>query len=257
MRPSQDVARLVRARSPLPPDETDRLVRDVFVPSRAVRFVCEAHGADRRAILDIGCGYGQHLVHFGAGSVGIDAIERNVAFCRALGFEAVLANVEDGLPDVGRRFEGIFCSNLLEHLVAPHLFLLRLQERLADDGLLFIHVPTMPPHPLVDRLIRRAIGHNGYQASEHINAFTPRTLAFTLERAGFVVDDLVFVGARGHRLLGWGEALFREAGISVRAVARRDLDFTYPEKRVAAFAPRFANGLATHSGTEHLVGAAE
>ena len=257
MRPSQEVARLVRARSPLSPDETERLVRDVFVPSRAVRFVCEVHGADHRAILDVGCGYGQHLVHFGAGSVGIDAIERNVEFCRALGFEATLANVEDGLPDVGRRFGGIFCSNLLEHLVAPHLFLLRLHERLADDGHLFIHVPTMPPHPLVDRLIKRAIGHNGYQASEHINAFTPRTLAFTLERAGFTVDDLVFVGARGHRLLRWGEGLFREAGISVLAVARRNLAFTYPEKRVAAFAPGFANGHAGRAKVDALVGTAE
>lgn len=257
MRSSQEVARLVRARSPLAPDETERLLRDVFVPSRAVRFVCDAHGADRRVILDIGCGYGQHLVHFGAGSAGIDAIERNVDFCRALGFEAALTNVEDGLPDFGRQFEGIFCSNLLEHLVAPHLFLLRLHERLTDQGRLFIHVPTMPPHPLVDRLIRRAIGHNGYQASEHINAFTPRTLAFTLERAGFIVDDLVFVGARGHRLLGWGEGLFREAGISVLAVARRDLAFTYPDKRVAAFAPSFANGLAAPSRTEGLVGATE
>ncbi len=254
MRSGQEVARLVRSRSPFPPAETERLLRDVFVPSRAVRFVCEAHGAGDRAMLDVGCGYGQHLVQFGAGSVGIDAIERNVRFCRALGFEAQLANVEDGLPDVGRRFEGIFCSNLLEHLVAPHLFLLRLHERLADDGRLFIHVPTMPPHPLVDRLIKRTIGHNGYQASEHINAFTPRTLAFTLERAGFLVDDLVFVGARGHRLLGWGEGLFREAGISVLAVARRDRAFTYPEKRVAAFAPRFANGLASGTESETLVG---
>jgi SAM-dependent methyltransferase len=244
MRSSQEVAQLVRSRSPLPPDETERVLRGSFGPSRVVRFVCEAHAADRRAILDVGCAYGQHLIHFGPGSAGIDAIERNVLFCRALGFEAVLANVEDGLPDFGRRFEGIFSSNLLEHLVAPHLFLLRLHDHLADDGRLFIHVPTMPPHPLVDRLIKRAIGHNGYQASEHINAFTPRTLQFTLERAGFVVDDLVFVGARGHRILRWGEALFREAGISVLAVARRDPHFTYPEKRVAAFAPAFAGGVA-------------
>lgn len=164
-----------------------------------------------------------------------------MTFCRALGLDAHLANVEDGLPDLERRFDAVFCSNLLEHLVAPHLFLLRLHAQLEAHGHLFIHVPTIPPLPIVDRLIKRAIGHNGYQASEHINAFTPRTLRFTLERAGFVVDDLVFVGARGHPLLGWGEPLFRELGISALAVARRDPSFRYPEKRVAAFAPRFAD----------------
>jgi SAM-dependent methyltransferase len=244
MRSPEDVAALVRARSPLPPDETERVLRSFFVPSRAVRFVCEAHAADRLAVLDIGCGYGQHLLQFGSGSAGIDAVERNVTFCRALGLDAVVANAEDGLPDFGRLFDAIFCSNLLEHLIAPHLFLLRLHERLAERGRIFIHVPTMPPLPILDRLIRRVIGHNGYRASEHINAFTPRTLAFTLERAGFVVEDVVFVGARGHPALRWGEPIFRELGISALAVARRDPTFTYPEKRVAAFAPRFANGPA-------------
>ncbi|MBA2450102.1 MAG: methyltransferase domain-containing protein [Chloroflexi bacterium] len=244
MRPPEEIARLVRDRSPLGATGTERVLRDFFVPSRALRFVCEAHAADRRAILDIGCGYGPHLVQFGAGSAGLDAVEQNVAFCRALGLEAHLANVEDGLPDLGRRFDGVFCSNLLEHLVAPHLFLLRLHGQLVDQGRVFIHVPTTPPLPILDRLIKRTIGHNGYLASEHINAYTPRTLQFTLERAGFVVEDLVFVGARGHWLLRWGEPLFRELGISVLAVARRDPAFAYPEKRVAAFAPRFVEGQA-------------
>ena len=242
MRTSEEVARLVRARSPLPPDETERILRDFFVPARAVRFVCEAHDLDRKAVLDIGCSHGQHLVHFGPGSAGIDAVASNVEFSRALGFEVALANVEDGLPDLGHRFEAIFCSNLLEHLVAPHLFLLRLHALLEPESKLFIHVPTMPPLPLVDRLLKRAIGHNGYLASEHINAFTPRTLAFTVERAGFVVEDVVFVGARGRRLLGLGEPLFRELGITAMAVARRNPSFSYPEKRVEAFEPRFAVG---------------
>ena len=242
MRTSEEVARLVRARSPLPPDETERLLRDFFVPARAVRFVCDTHGLDQRPVLDIGCSHGQHLMHFGAGSAGIDAVERNVDFCRALGFDVALANVEDGLPDFGRRFDAVFCSNLLEHLVAPHLFLLRLHALLNPGGRLFIHVPTMPPFPLVDRLLKRAIGHNGYLASEHINAFTPRTLAFTVERAGYVVEDVAFPGARGRRLLRLGEPIFRELGITAMAVARPNPGFQYPEKRVEAFAPRFAAG---------------
>jgi SAM-dependent methyltransferase len=242
MRSSEEVARLVRARSPFPPDETERLLRDFFVPARAVRFVCEAHDLDRKSVLDIGCSHGQHLVQFGPGSAGIDAIERNVEFCRALGFEVALANVEDGLPSFDRQFEAIFCSNLLEHLVAPHLFLLRLHALLAPGGKVFIHVPTMPPFPLVDRLLKRAIGHNGYLASEHINAFTPRTLAFTVERAGYTVEDVVFVGARGRGLIGLGEPIFRELGITAMAVARPNPGFTYPEKRVEAFEPSFAAG---------------
>lgn len=243
MRSYAEIAALVRARSPLPPDETERLIRTTFVPSRAVRFLCRHYAADQRAVLDIGCGYGQHLLHFGAGSVGLDALERNVQFVRALGCEAVLANVEDGFPEFDRLFDAVFASNLLEHLVAPHLFLLRLHRLLKPDGLAFIHVPTIPPLPILDRLIKRVIGHNGYLASEHIYAFTPRVAQFIMERAGFTVLDSAFVAARDHPLLRWGEPLFREIGISVMLVGRRDPNFVYPEKRVQAFTPRFMASL--------------
>lgn len=243
MRSHAEIAALLQARSPLPPDETERLIRTSFVPPRTVRFLCRHYGADRKSVLDLGCGFGQHLLHFGPGSVGLDAIERNVEVARALGLEAVVANVEDGFPDFGRPFEAVFASNLLEHLVAPHLFLLRLHQLLTPDGLIFIHVPTIPPFPLVDRLIKRAIGHNGYQASEHIYAFTPRVGGFILERAGFEVIDSAFVAVRDHPLLRWGEPLFRELGISVMLVGRRDPAFVYPEKRVQVFTPGFMAGL--------------
>ena len=242
MKSYAEVASLVRARSPLPAEETERLVRSNFPPSRTVRFVCERYAADRLAVLDIGCGQGQHLVHFGPGSVGLDAIEQNVEFVRALGSPAVLANVEDGLPPFERPFDAVFAANLLEHLVAPHLFLLRLHALLKPDGLAFFLVPTIPPLPIVDRLVKRAIGHNGYQAAEHIYAFTPRVGAFIMERAGFTVIDRAFVAARDHPVLKWGEPLFREAGISVTLVGRRDPSFVYPEKRVQAFTPGFMSG---------------
>jgi SAM-dependent methyltransferase len=243
MRSFAEVASLVRARSPLPSAETERHVRDTFPPGRAVRFVCKHYRADQLAVLDVGCGLGQHLVHFGPGSVGLDAIERNVSFARALGLQVVQANVEDGLPAFSRRFDAVFAANLLEHLVAPHLFLLRLHEVLKPDGLAFIHVPTIPPVPVLDRVLKRAIGHNGYLASEHINAFTPRVGAFMLERAGFKVVDSAFVAARDHPILRLTEPIIRELGITVMLVGRRDPRFTYPEKRVKSFTPTFMAGL--------------
>jgi SAM-dependent methyltransferase len=237
---TEQIAARVRTRSPFPPERTERLLRDSFVHARAVRFVCESHGASGKAVLDVGCAYGQHLIHFGPGSVGLDAVSECVEFCRAIGLEAIESNAEDRLPVFERAFDAAFCSNILEHLVAPHLFLLRMREVLAPGGQLFVHVPTMPPAPVIDWLVRRTIGHNGYKASEHINAFTPRTLRFTLERAGYIVDDVAFVGARGHRFLGWAEPLMLEIGISALAVARPDPTFSYPRKRVEVFAPEFA-----------------
>ena len=61
--------------------------------------------------------------------------------------------------------------------------------------------------------------------------------------AGFAVIDRAFVAVRDHPVLRWGEPLFREVGISVTLVGRRDPAFAYPEKRVQAFTPSFMSDL--------------
>ena len=153
-----------------------------------------------------------------------------------------MANVEDGLPDFGRQFDGIFCSNLLEHLVAPHLFLLRLHDLLAEDGRLFIHVPTMPPFPLVDRLIQagdrpqRLPGQRAYQRLHAPNAGIHR-------RSGPATSSRMSCssGRAGGGCSAW-------ASRSSASLASRRwrwpaaIRLPYPEKRVEVFAPRFASG---------------
>ena len=134
--------------------------------------------------------------HFGPGSLGLDAVEANVEAVRARGLDAQLANVEDALPELDRQWDAAYCSNIIEHLVAPHLLLLRLHEVLTPNGLIFVMVPTVPPARPLDWLIRRVIGHNGYRAAEHIYAFTPRTAEFMVERAGYRVIETAFVAAR-------------------------------------------------------------
>lgn len=216
-------------------------------PTRAVRFLCSEYAADKLAVLDVGCGRGEHLAYFGPGSLGLDAVEANVETVRARGLNAQLANVENALPELDRQFDAAYCSNIVEHLVAPHLLLLRLHQALTPNGLIFIMVPTIPPARPLDWLIKRAIGHNGYRAAEHVYAFTPRTAEFMVERAGYRVLETAFVAARGRRLLRPFEPLFKEIGISALVVARRDPTFAYPEKRVKQFTPGYMERLDQRS----------
>lgn len=242
-----EIKRLVRERSPLDPAETERLLRGSFAPTRTVRFLCREYAAHQLAVLDVGCGYGQHLVHFGPDSLGIDAVQSNVAFARAIGLHAAVVNVEDELPPFDRRFDAVFCSNIIEHLVAPHLLLLRLHEVLVPDGLVFVMVPTVPPNRALEWIIRRAIGHNGFRASEHIYAFTPRTAEFMVERAGYTVLESAFVAVRGQRFGRLLEPVLKEVGISALVVGRRDPTFQYPEKRVQEFTPAYMASLDTRA----------
>ena len=96
MKTHAQVAELVRERSPLPAPETERLIRSSFAPPRVVRFLCRHYGADRLAVLDVGCGRGEHLVHFGPGSVGLDATCRSAV--DAAGFCVPRGTQTGGVP---------------------------------------------------------------------------------------------------------------------------------------------------------------
>jgi SAM-dependent methyltransferase len=151
------------------------------VPAR-LRFALANFALADKAVLDVGCGPGAYLARLGPRAVGLD-IDPSKA--RAKGLEAVAWNFVERLPvDVRGRFEVVWCSNVFEHVLSPHEFLIRLREALVPDGLLLIAVPRTSWY--------RGRGWRGYLAADHVNFFTARTLRLTIERAGY---DVGFVGA--------------------------------------------------------------
>ena len=99
-------------------------------------------------------------------------------------------------------------------------------------------VPASPPRPV--RAGVRLIGKSlGYEASEHINAFTPDTFRFTLERAGFQVVESISLHL-GHPMVQAVTApVTRRLGASITVVARKDPHYSYGEKRIEAFDPHW------------------
>ena len=173
-------------------------------------------GLDGRSVLDVGSGWGEFLVHFGPGSVGLEVEAQQVEFSRALHLEVVSGNVEDR-PELDRKFDVVWCSNLLEHLVAPHLGLLVLRSYLNAGGLALISIPLVPT--AIQRLFSRVVvGFEGFEAENHVNAFTRKTMVFFLERAGFdVVESSTYLPPRGRP-----------------RVLARSLDALYPHMTFAA-----------------------
>jgi len=222
--------------------ENERIYRKFFatVPRSFLRIV-ESHGLGGKKVLDVGCGYGHYLVHFGPGSLGLDANERSRRFAQSAGLQVMDCNVEDALPLPTESFEAVWCANLLEHLVAPHLLLNRLHRVLAPEGLLVTKVPVIPPWfvrgPV--RLLGRPLG---YEASEHINAYTPSTFAFAIERAGFQVMESISINLPNPLLQTLTAPITRCWGASITVVARKDSAFVYPEKRLDAFDPQWMEG---------------
>lgn len=177
---------LIKEKSPFCEEETVRILNKFFnkIPN-SVRILVGRHEFDKKKVLDIGCMYGQTLLYWGKDSEGVDIYEPAVKFLRSLGVGINLFDVEDGFNKLDkRRYEAIYSNNLVEHLIAPHLFLARLHKLLEPQSILALGVPLVPAFASV---LWRLFGFRGWLAKQHINFFTFKIMKLTLERAGFEV----------------------------------------------------------------------
>lgn len=221
----QQIRNFIREKSPYETNETERILAKFFSKEpRLVRILKKNHNFDAKKVLDIGSSYGQSLLHWGKGSAGFDVSEHFISFLQSLGQTVYTGNVEDGFSDVpSQHFEAVFTNNLLEHLVSPHLFLVRLRNVLASNGLLAIGHPVVPPWPI--NICWKTLGFSGWLASEHINFFTPATVKLFLERSGFQV--------------------VKQYSVSVHclSVCRKVDTYSYPPRRLQEFDPSWAEDL--------------
>ncbi|MDR3572163.1 MAG: methyltransferase domain-containing protein [Candidatus Pacebacteria bacterium] len=158
-------------------------------PRYLFRATDEQYGISKMAFCDVGCSYGMNLLT-NPNSYGIDIVSDYVDFAKSIGLKAYLRNVGvDSLDDLPK-VEAVWCCAVPEHVDSPHLFLLQLRSLLKPGGLVFVWVPTIPPFPWL-RYIPGLKKHvTAHTHSDHINAFTPRTIRFTAERAGFDTIEL-------------------------------------------------------------------
>ena len=97
-----------------------------------------------RALLDLGCsdGYlGEILARRGYRVTGVDLPrERRDRFPRSV--RLVEADLDEGVPPLGERFDFIVCADVLEHLREPEARLLELRRMLAPGGRLLASLPN-------------------------------------------------------------------------------------------------------------------
>lgn len=133
-------------------------------------------------VLDVGCGRGQFIELLGSRGIaaaGIDVDENMVSFCREKGLEVVQADLFDYLPQHKGGFDGIFCSNLIEHLTAEQAFQFGQAAfaALSDNGVILIATPN--PESLIVHL------YEFWRDPTHIRLYNRPLLEFLLISAGF------------------------------------------------------------------------
>lgn len=138
--------------------------------------------ADCQTVLDVGCGEGQLLELLqaaGVNAVGIDLDDRMVEVCQERGLNVERADLFDYLPRHEGQFDGIFCSNLIEHLPARDAvqFLQAAFGALSSGGLLLVTTPN--PESLIVHL------YEFWRDATHVRLYSPSLLEFLFDWAGF------------------------------------------------------------------------
>lgn len=208
-----------------------------FMPMK-LALSLKKYQLNNKKVLDIGSAWGEFLIHFGAGSKGIEVLPESVKFSRAIGLDVSEYNFEDEWQEEKETFDAVWCSNVLEHVVAPHLLLRRFHETLKPSGFIFIRVPTIPSNWLYLKLNKTFLGFLGYEAVQHINAFTRRTVEFTIERAGFkIVESNVFFPQNSvlNKILN---PILKDVMSFITVVGQR-VHFEYDQKRPEIHNPKW------------------
>jgi len=178
-----------------------------------------------KKILDLGCGYGEYLVNFGPGSVGVTSTIAEQEYGKFRNINIIQGNVErlNEIP-LNEKFQAVWANNLFEHLLSPHAFLINMKTIVDDSSLLILGVPVIPRVASLMQLIK----FRGALAVAHVNFFTRESLALTVERAGWkVISIRPFIFS--NRYLDWIASFFAP---HLYVSAYNNSTFTYHEKKL-------------------------
>jgi 2-polyprenyl-3-methyl-5-hydroxy-6-metoxy-1,4-benzoquinol methylase len=119
--------------------------------------------------------------------VGLDIDEESVSYANARGESLLLGNCEN--VELGRKFDLIVLSEVIEHVYSPTAALANLARHLAPGGKLFITTPNPTYYGTVLRaLLNRSL--NIYY--DHVTSYFPENLVVMCRRLGLKVTGIHF-----------------------------------------------------------------
>jgi SAM-dependent methyltransferase len=180
---SAEVADLRSVRSTLRYRDFEDRHRGPVADVREMLRVYLPHFETRRRVLDIGCGRGEFLSLLrdeGISAYGVDSDESMVGAGREAGVEVVLDDAFSHLRGLeAGAVDGIFCSQVAEHLETPQLLaLLELSKRaLAPGGVIVMETPNPESLSILSRFF--------YTDLTHVRPIHPDALRWAMEAVGF------------------------------------------------------------------------
>jgi SAM-dependent methyltransferase len=177
-----------------------------------------------RKMLEVGCSYGGMLARFGAVGWKVDGVEldrRAVEIARtSLGLTVHPGTLREVADKLSPPYDVITAYHVIEHVPDPGAFLSQIRALSTSSGILVLRLPN------ASSVAARLTGGwwEWFIAPEHINVFSPKSIALLLQQKGFSViseesrrgdgnrflfEAVKTVGRMGYRSLRGGRAAAR------------------------------------------------
>ncbi len=153
-----------------------------------------------RRLLDVGTADGFLAQRFAEQGWQVTGIERDPALAslaRRYCSEVVVADLNEGVPDLDGVFDTIIFGDVLEHLIVPEEVFQSLVRRLANDGIIIVSVPNVAHLWVRLTLLLGQFDYadRGILDRTHLRFFTLKTFGQFLEACQVRVTTIVPVPA--------------------------------------------------------------
>jgi len=141
----------------------------------------------QKNFLDVGCNIGATVRAaqiMGFNAMGIDLDSTSISKAKQLftGCEFSAVSTFD-LVEKQRKFDFIFCSEVIEHVPFPHEFVQSLFDLMADNAILYLTTPDTAH----SRVPKDILSWKEVKPPEHIIYFNKKSLTLLLKKHGFEI----------------------------------------------------------------------
>lgn len=225
----ENLSQLILEKGPFDSAKNSRLLDETFLTNKKIlQRISRYVPLKNKKVLDIGSSYGQFLIHFEPDSLGLECRPECIEMSKSLGLRTRNFNIEENLLDLNENFDLIFCRQVLDHLVAPHKFLVEANQILKPGGEVLIEIDNIH-------------FFGGYKLPlEHLYGFCAKATEILVQKAGFKIKKIFTITSNKPLII---ENLFNKIPFllnrsqDIYVLGEKVSNFSYESKRIKEFTP--------------------